>query len=97
MINSSLVIIVSLAYIGVLFAIASYGDKLAARKPTKQAKGKPIVYALTLGVYCTSWTFYGSVGLAASSGYDFLPVYICLLYTSPSPRDGLLSRMPSSA
>ena len=87
MINSSLVIIVSLAYIGVLFAIASYGDKLAARKPTKRAKGKPIVYALTLGVYCTSWTFYGSVGLAASSGYDFLPVYIgpILLFTVGYP------------
>ncbi len=87
MINSSLVIIVSLAYIGVLFAIASYGDQLAATKPARRAEGKPIVYALTLAVYCTSWTFYGSVGLAASSGYDFLPVYIgpILLFTLGYP------------
>jgi len=87
MINSSLVIIVSLTYIGVLFAIASYGDKLAIKKPVRQTTGKPLIYALTLAVYCTSWTFYGSVGLAASSGYDFLPVYIgpILLFTLGYP------------
>ena len=35
-----------------------------------------IVYALGLCVYCTSWTFFGSVGLASSNGLDFLPIYI---------------------
>src|SRR5690606_23170082 len=38
--------------------------------------GRPLIYALTLGVYCTSWTFFGSVGLSAGSGLDFLPIYI---------------------
>ena len=38
--------------------------------------GRPLIYALSLAVYCTSWTFFGSVGLAASTGYDFIPVYL---------------------
>ena len=88
MLNSGLIIVASLAYIGVLFAIATYGDQLAAKRPAGQrAKPKPLIYALTLAVYCTSWTFYGSVGLAASSGYDFLPVYLgpILLFTLGYP------------
>lgn len=77
MLNNWLIIVVSLAYIGVLFAIASYGDRLATKHPADQrARAKPVIYALSLAVYCTSWTFYGSVGLAASGGYDFLPVYL---------------------
>ncbi|NKB50522.1 MAG: response regulator [Alphaproteobacteria bacterium] len=88
MLNNSIINIASLAYIGVLFAIASYGDRLAAKRPAGQrATAKPLIYALTLAVYCTSWTFYGSVGLAASSGYDFLPVYLgpILLFTLGYP------------
>lgn len=88
MLNNWLIIVASLTYIGVLFAIATYGDRLAARRPAGQpASAKPMVYALTLAVYCTSWTFYGSVGLAASSGYDFLPVYLgpILLFTLGFP------------
>ena len=68
------VIAVAVAYIGFLFAIASYGDKLALKRPS--GHGRPFIYALTLGVYCTSWTFFGSVGLAAKTGYDFLPIYL---------------------
>jgi Na+/proline symporter/signal transduction histidine kinase len=88
MLNNSLIVAASLAYIGVLFAIASYGDRLAKKQPAGRRKNaKPLIYALTLAVYCTSWTFYGSVGLAASSGYDFLPVYLgpILLFTLGYP------------
>ncbi|NNE84270.1 MAG: hybrid sensor histidine kinase/response regulator [Alphaproteobacteria bacterium] len=88
MLNNSLIVVASLAYIGVLFAIASYGDRLAKKQPAGRRKNaKPLIYALTLAVYCTSWTFYGSVGLAASSGYDFLPVYLgpILLFTLGYP------------
>ena len=88
MLTNWLIIVASLAYIGVLFAIATYGDRLAARRPAeRRSNAKPLVYALTLAVYCTSWTFYGSVGLAASSGYDFLPVYLgpILLFTLGYP------------
>lgn len=65
---------VALIYMGILFAIASWGDKLA-QKGTLQ-RSRPIIYSLSLAIYCTSWTFFGSVGLAASTGYDFLTIYI---------------------
>lgn len=64
---------ISVLYIGTLFWVAWYGDKRAHQ-------GRPIhntgvVYSLSLAVYCTSWTFYGVVGQAASSGWSFLSVY----------------------
>src|SRR5690606_9210171 len=65
---------IALGYLGLLFAIASYGDRLARRRAP--GTPRPVIYALSLGVYCTSWTFFGSVGLAAHSGLDFLPIYI---------------------
>ena len=57
-----------------LFAIAYYGDKRADRGQSIIAN--PYIYALSIAVYCTAWTFYGSVGRAASSGVGFLPIYI---------------------
>ncbi|NYZ11430.1 hybrid sensor histidine kinase/response regulator [Azospirillum sp. RWY-5-1] len=75
------VLAVSLSYIGVLFAIAHHGDRAARRRGRPAVR--PVVYALSLAVYCTTWTFYGSVGLAATTGYGFLPVYVgpILLFT----------------
>lgn len=82
MLNDWTILAASLGYIGILFAIASWGDRKAGR-PGARVRGKPLVYALSLAVYCTSWTFYGSVGLASVSGYDFIPVYLgpILLFT----------------
>ena len=54
---------VSFAYLGVLFAIAYYGDKRA--DAGRSIIANPYIYALSLAVYCTAWTFYGSVGRAA--------------------------------
>ncbi len=68
------IILVSLAYIGVLFAIARFGDKRADRGQSIIAS--PYVYALSMGVYCTAWTYYGSVGRAAATGVGFLPIYL---------------------
>ncbi|MBI2307460.1 MAG: EAL domain-containing protein [Rhodocyclales bacterium] len=62
------------AYLGLLFVIAYRGDKAAAAGRSLIAN--PYVYALSLGVYTTAWTFYGSVGRAATSGIGFLPVYL---------------------
>jgi Na+/proline symporter/CheY-like chemotaxis protein/anti-sigma regulatory factor (Ser/Thr protein kinase) len=73
MFNSWSILALALAYLGALFAVASYYDRGSKRR---QGKPRPLVYALSLGVYCTSWTFYGSVGLSAKTGFDFLPVYI---------------------
>jgi len=72
--NPAIVATISLLYIGLLFAIAYYADK--KREAGKSLISNPHIYALSIAVYCTSWTFYGSVGRVATSGIDFLPVYL---------------------
>ena len=74
MIEGWSVVALALGYVSVLFALAWYADR--AGRFGKAGDGRPLIYALSLAVYCTSWTFFGSVGLAASTGYDFLPVYL---------------------
>ena len=74
MLQSWVIVTVSFAYLGVLFAIAYYGDKRA--DAGRSIIAKPTIYALSLAVYCTTWTFYGSVGRAASTGIGFLPIYL---------------------
>src|SRR3954452_10464071 len=68
------VIAVALGYIGLLFIIASYGDR--PRQLERQTRSRLLIYPLSLAIYCTSWTFFGSVGLASRTGYDFLTIYI---------------------
>ena len=72
--HPGLISLTALAYIGALFAIAYYGDKQAERG--RSVINSPTIYSLSLAVYCTAWTFYGSVGRAARSGVDFLPIYL---------------------
>jgi Na+/proline symporter/signal transduction histidine kinase len=67
-------VLTAFAYLCALFAVAHAGDRHGQR--LMQSRARPVIYALTLGVYCTSWTFFGSVGLASSQGLDFLPTYI---------------------
>jgi Na+/proline symporter/CheY-like chemotaxis protein/anti-sigma regulatory factor (Ser/Thr protein kinase) len=74
MIDGWLLAALAFAYVGALFAIAWAGDHAARFRPPRQ--GRPLIYALSIAVYCTSWTFFGSVGLAATTGYDFLPIYV---------------------
>jgi sigma-B regulation protein RsbU (phosphoserine phosphatase) len=62
------------AYLLGLFAIAYATDK--AREKGRSPVDNPWVYSFSLAVYCTSWTFYGSVGQAASTGLGFLPIYL---------------------
>jgi len=64
----------ALAYVLVLFVIAWWGDR-AARQGRKTFHNA-WVYSLGLGVYCTSWTFYGAVGEAAQNGWNYLPIYL---------------------
>jgi hypothetical protein len=68
------IIVTSFTYLGILFAIAYYGDKRA--DAGRSIIANPYVYSLSLGVYATAWTFYGSVGRAASNGVGFLPIYL---------------------
>ena len=72
MLQGWIVIAVALGYIGLLFIIASYGDRTRGRNP----RTRLLIYPLSLAIYCTSWTFFGSVGLASRSGVDFLTIYI---------------------
>jgi Na+/proline symporter/nitrogen-specific signal transduction histidine kinase len=74
MLATPVILVVSFAYLGLLFAIAYYGDKRAAAGRSLIASS--YVYALSLAVYATSWTFYGSVGRAAETGVGFLPIYL---------------------
>ena len=74
MIASSIAILTALVYLSLLFVVAHYGDSFGLRRFGERLRAS--IYALTIGVYCTSWTFFGSVGLASSSGLDFLPIYI---------------------
>src|SRR2546428_14142976 len=74
MLTAPVIVIASFSYVGVLFAIAFYGDKRA--DAGRSVIANPYIYALSLAVYCTTWTFYGSVGRAATSGIGFLPIYL---------------------
>jgi hypothetical protein len=74
MLHSWVVVPVALAYLGVLFGIAYYGDRRADQG--RSVIANPYIYALSLGVYATAWTFYGSVGRAAADGVGFLPIYL---------------------
>ncbi|KQT54498.1 histidine kinase [Aureimonas sp. Leaf454] len=63
----------AVAYLLILFAVAHLGDRRTGARSS--SAGRPGVYALSLAVYCTSWTFFGSVGVAARDGFAFLAIY----------------------
>ncbi|MBD3894767.1 PAS-domain containing protein [Halomonas sp. ML-15] len=69
-----LLIAVSLTYIAVLFAIAWRGDRHARLHGA--SRRRPVIYSLALAIYCTSWTFYGAVGEAATSGWSFASIFV---------------------
>ncbi|MBE0547436.1 MAG: histidine kinase, partial [Rubrivivax sp.] len=74
MLSPTLVIGTSLAYLLLLFAVAAFGDRRAAAG--RSIVGNAWAYALSMAVYCTAWTYFGSVGRAAASGVWFLPIYL---------------------
>jgi Na+/proline symporter/CheY-like chemotaxis protein len=74
MLNPWKLALVVLVYMGLLFAIAWFGDR--QRIGLNHRKFRAIIYSLSLAVYCTSWTFYGAVGSAATTGWGFLPIYL---------------------
>ena len=67
------VIAAAFGYIGFLFFVASHGDRLS---PTQRGRASALIYPLSLAIYCTSWTFFGSVGFATRTSVDFLAIYI---------------------
>ncbi len=67
------VIAAAFAYIGLLFFVASHGDRLS---PSQRGRASMMIYPLSLAIYCTSWTFFGSVGFATRPSTDFLAIYL---------------------
>jgi Na+/proline symporter/signal transduction histidine kinase/CheY-like chemotaxis protein len=84
-VSPTIVLIAVFIYISLLFGLARFGDKqyFVERSWVRH----PIVYALALGVYCTSWTFYGLVGTASVKGWNFFPILLgpILLFTLGYP------------
>jgi Na+/proline symporter len=74
MLNSFSVITVFCTYMGFLFLTALWVERKSAAG--KRIVNNPLVYSLSMGVYCTAWTYYGSVGKAATSGMLFVPIYL---------------------
>ena len=70
--NIWLMLFVTLLYLVLLFVVAYVAEK----KQILSNKWSPFIYALSIGVYCTAWTFYGSIGRASISGPDFLAIYV---------------------
>jgi signal transduction histidine kinase/Na+/proline symporter len=89
--TASFAALLAIGMLGVLFAVANGVERRAA---TLQAypRLRRGVYTLALGVYCSSWTFYGAVGSAVSDGWNYLPIYlapVALLLLAP----GFLRRL----
>ena len=79
--NNLTLTVCSLLYLSVLFGIAFWAERRS--RQGRSLVNNPYLYALSLAVYCTAWTFYGSVGRAASGGIEFLTVYIGPTLTVP--------------
>ena len=73
--STSIVVLVSLTYLAALFLIAHLADRVKTGFFARLLNS-PITYTLSIAVYCTSWTFYGAVGTAASSGLAFSAIYL---------------------
>ena len=75
MLSFNLLIVVSLTYVVLLFLVAFLAERRAARGEDGWLRS-PLIYTLSLSIYCTAWTFYGAVGYAARSGLEFVTIYL---------------------
>ncbi|MBU0724666.1 MAG: sodium:solute symporter [Alphaproteobacteria bacterium] len=75
MLHPDLVIAICLAYVAILFAVAFAGDR-RARRDSGGWLSSPLVYTLSISIYCSSWTFFGAVGSAARNGLEFIAIYL---------------------
>lgn len=78
--NSIALLVILSGYLAVLFYIAHWAEKKGNSKWTNN----PYIYTLSLAVYCTAWTYYGSIGVAADSGLSYLPIYLGPIIVAPS-------------
>ena len=75
MVPFNILVAVCLVYVGLLFLVAFAAERRAERGKVGWLRS-PLVYTLSLSIYCTAWTFYGAVGYAARSGLEFLTIYL---------------------
>lgn len=75
MLSFNIIVSICAIYAIVLFSVAAFADR-QAKKNRINFLHSPIVYTLSLSVYCTAWTYYGSVGTAARNGFEFLTIYL---------------------
>ncbi|MHA6266564.1 ATP-binding protein [uncultured Aliiroseovarius sp.] len=75
MLSFNTLVAVCLVYVMLLFLVAFGADRSAARNKNRFLNS-PLIYTLSLSVYCTAWTFYGAVGYAARSGLEFVTIYL---------------------
>ncbi len=78
--NSALLLVILACYLAVLFYVAHWAEK----KGNSNWTNNPYIYTLSLGVYCTAWTYYGSIGVAANQGISYLPIYLGPIIIAPS-------------
>lgn len=69
-----IILLIAFAYLGLLFWIAFWVEN--TEKLKNYIKNSSIVYSFSLAIYCTAWTYYGSIGTASNSGLNFLPIYL---------------------
>jgi Na+/proline symporter/signal transduction histidine kinase len=69
-----LIFLVGMAYLGILFTLATFAER--KKRQGSSVINHPLIYTLSLGVYCTAWTYYGSVGRAATNGIEFITIYL---------------------
>lgn len=74
MVSALLLSALAIVYLLLLFAVAFYGERKSIYPG--RAKLRPYIYSLSLGVYCTTWTFFGAVGTAARDGWSYVPIYL---------------------
>ena len=75
MLSFNVLVAICLSYVAFLFVIAFVAEKRARRGKAAWLRS-PLVYTLSLSIYCTGWTFYGAVGYAARSGLEFVTIYL---------------------
>lgn len=75
MFSVNIFLAVCLGYVALLFTVAFVVDRRTRHRPIRWLQS-PVIYTLSISVYCTSWTFYGAVGSAARNGLEFITIYL---------------------
>jgi Na+/proline symporter len=74
MVSGFLLSALAIGYLLLLFAVAFFGERRAVYPG--RARLRPWIYSLALGVYCSTWTFFGAVGTAVRDGWIYVPIYL---------------------